>query len=123
METRRWTNPSQPQTLYLAQFLLYFTAAFALLGLVLGGGLGPIGLLVAGGGAAGAYGIANEKKWGYGLAVAVAVVVVGFQALLLLGDFSLLANISFLINAMFDVALAVLLLHPQSRDYQKVWFR
>jgi hypothetical protein len=123
METRRWTNPSQPQTLYLAQFLLYITAAFAVLALLLGGGLGLIGLLVAGGGAAGAYGIANEKKWGYGLAVAVAVLVLGFQALALLRDFSLLANISFLINLMFDVALAALLLHPQSRDYQKVWFR
>ena len=27
-----------------------------------------------------------------------------------------------LINLMFEIALVALLLHPQSRDYQKIWF-
>lgn len=119
METRRWTNPTQPQTLYLAQFLLYFSAAFALLGLLfgLGGSLIPL----VGGFAA--FGIANEKKWGWLLGVAIALLNLGFQALVVLGDFGLLGNVSFLIGLMFDVALAVCLLHPQSREYQKVWFR
>ena len=31
METRRWINQSQPQTLYIAVFLLYINAAFTLL--------------------------------------------------------------------------------------------
>ncbi len=31
METRRWTNPSQPQTLYMATFLLYIEAFFNVL--------------------------------------------------------------------------------------------
>ena len=44
METRRWTNPSQPQTLYMATFLLYINAAFAL---IFGGFLNPIVIVVA----------------------------------------------------------------------------
>jgi len=45
METRRWTNPSQPQTLFLASVLLYIDAAFLLLGVLVGGGIGLIGLV------------------------------------------------------------------------------
>lgn len=119
METRRWTNPTQPQTLYLAQFLLYFSAAFALLGLLLGAGGSLIPLV----GGIAAYGIANEKKWGYVVGVGIAVLNLAFQAFVLFGSLRLLGNVNFLIGLMFDVALAVLLLHPQSRDYQKVWFR
>ena len=32
-------------------------------------------------------------------------------------------SIALLVNAMFPVALFALLLHPQSRDYQRIWFR
>jgi hypothetical protein len=28
-----------------------------------------------------------------------------------------------LINLLFEVALVALLLHPQSRDYQRIWFK
>jgi len=28
-----------------------------------------------------------------------------------------------IINLMFEVALVALLLHPQSRDYQRIWFK
>jgi hypothetical protein len=38
MAMRQWTNPSQPQTLQIAVFLLYMNAVFALLF----GGLGSI---------------------------------------------------------------------------------
>ena len=31
METRRWTNPSQPQTLQIAVFLLYIDAFFGVI--------------------------------------------------------------------------------------------
>ena len=31
METRRWTNPTQPQTLQIAVFLLYIEAVFGVL--------------------------------------------------------------------------------------------
>jgi hypothetical protein len=32
-------------------------------------------------------------------------------------------NVFYLINFLFDAALVALLLHPMSRDYQRIWFR
>ena len=109
-------NPSQPQTLQIAVFLLYFNAAFTLIFDL--GILGVFGLLIAAGSAAGGFGIANEQKWGYGLGVAMAFVPFAFR--LLFGG-SLLGGS--LINLMFEIALVALLLHPQSRDYQRIWFK
>ncbi|MBW8824760.1 MAG: hypothetical protein JF603_00160 [Acidobacteria bacterium] len=107
METRRWTNPTQPQTLQIAVFLLYINAVFVA---IYGGLFNPIGLLLIAGGVGGGYGIANEKRWGYTLALVVA----GIGVLFALHD---------IISLMFAAALAALLLHPQSRDYQRIWFR
>jgi hypothetical protein len=116
METRRWVNPSQPQTLQIAVFLLYFDAVFTLIFNL--GILGPIGLLIVVGSAAAGYGIANEQKWGYGLGIAMAVLP--FALRLAVGASILGGSI---INLMFEVALVALLLHPQSRDYQRIWFK
>jgi hypothetical protein len=33
------------------------------------------------------------------------------------------ANLGTLMNLMFEIALVALLLHPQSREYQRIWFR
>src|SRR5487761_667692 len=65
---RRFLDPSQPQTLQGAVMLCYITAVFGLLTLFALGLLSllPLGL------AFGAYGIANEKRWGYWLAVVLA---------------------------------------------------
>ena len=119
METRRWTNPSQPQTLQIAVFLLY---ANAVLGLLLGNVLNVwgalIGVLSLAGFAAGGFGIANEKKWGYQLAVAVACAEALTIVYLIFDGRVGGATISL----MFSVALVALLLHPQSRDYQRIWF-
>ncbi|HEY2331109.1 MAG TPA: hypothetical protein VGH94_04260 [Acidimicrobiales bacterium] len=112
METRRWTNPTQPQTLQIAVFLLYINAFFALLG-----GLPGAALLTAVGGVAGGFGIANDRKWGYNVGLAVAFLP--FVYTLATGG-SLLGT--GLINLMFEVALVALLLHPQSREYQRIWF-
>jgi lysylphosphatidylglycerol synthetase-like protein (DUF2156 family) len=116
METRRWTNPSHPQTLQIAVFLLYAKAAFALLGLLLGAGLGPVGFLVVLAYTAGAFGVANDQNWGYILAIAVAALVVVLSL-------SLGINFRNIISLMFDVALLVLLIHPQSRTYRSIWFK
>jgi uncharacterized membrane protein len=107
METRRWINHSLPQTLANAVLLLYISGAFDLL-------LGGLGILLAAGKVAAGYGIANEKKWGYNLAVIVAFLVV-FGALtgFLPGG---------LLSLLFDVVLVALLLHDQSREHQRVWF-
>lgn len=78
----------------------------------------PLGLLFIAGWAAAGFGIANEKRWGYGLGIALAflpfVLRIAFGFGLLGGD---------IIQLMFEVALVALLLHPQSRDYQRIWFR
>ena len=123
MHHRRWLNQSQPQTLLIACFLLYFNAALTLL-LTLSAsfsGIDTAYVLATLAGVPGAYGIANERRWGYYLAIGVAFV-------------------PFIINAVhnhnhnpfggapvltlvFEIALVALLLHTQSREYQKVWFK
>jgi hypothetical protein len=122
METRRWTNPSQPQTLYLAVVLFYINAVMSLIfgnAVDIFGFAGRLAFIV--GLAAGGFGIANEKKWGYALAVAAAVVQVGA----LIGVFGIdaITNLNVLVTFLFDIALVTLLLHPMSRDYQRIWFR
>lgn len=116
METRRWTNPTQPQTLQVAVFLLYIEAVFT----ALFGGIGSaIGIAIVAGGAAAGFGIANEKRWGYNLGLVMAFLPFALR-ILLNGPGGVLGND--IINTMFEVALVALLLHPQSRDYQRIWF-
>ena len=123
METRRWTNPTQPQTLQMAVILLYIEAVFGILfGRVFF--LFPLGLLLVVGQAAGGFGIANERKWGYWLSVAVATLGVLPIVVTLVNDgVGAILDIPFLIAMLFPVALFALLLHPMSRDYQRIWFR
>lgn len=125
METRRWVNPSQPQTLYMATVLSYINAGFAL---VLGGDTlfrwGPAwGILLLGAQVVGAYGIANEWRWAYLLAVVVATLaLVPFAELAISEGIGALVAPLTLLSMLFPVALFALLVHPQSREYQKVWF-
>jgi hypothetical protein len=120
METRRWTNPSQPQTLYMATFLLYFNAVF---GVLFGSIFSPIGFVAVIGAVAAGFGIANEKRWGYLLGVAVAILdLVPFLLYILSNGVSSLFDVSLLLAALFPVALFALLVHPMSREYQKIWF-
>jgi hypothetical protein len=115
----RWFNPHLPQTLQIGVLLLYLDAFFLFLGRAFALALG---LLLIVGMVAGAFGISNEKKWGYFVGLAAAVL----QVLLTLVVFSIseiFNSFDVLINFMFDVALVALLAHPQSREYQKIWFR
>lgn len=121
METRRWTNPGQPQTLQIAVFLLYINAVF---GVLFGEAFSPLGFLIVAGQAASGFGIANEKRWAYWLGVAVAVLGLLPFALVIAADgVGAIFNIGLLINLLFPVALLALLVHPMSRDYQRVWFK
>jgi nicotinamide riboside transporter PnuC len=115
MPDNRWIDTTQPQTLLIAVILLYLNAAFALLS-ILTGAISLVALATFLGVAAG-YGISNEKKWGYGLGIVVAVI--GLAVLVLSNPFAG-AN---LISLMFAIALVALLLHPQSREYQRIWFK
>ena len=119
MQTRRWLNPSQPQTLQIAVFLLYLDAAFGALNMILGG-FPLVGIAIAAGGAAAGYGIANEKKWGYILGLVMAFLPFALRVLIAGADALFATNV---LSLMFEIALVALLLHPQSRDYQRVWFK
>ena len=109
---QRFFDPSQPQTLQIAVILLYFEAFFTLIG---SAGLGlPFALAYGGGG----YGIANGKKWGYILGLVVALLWLATQFV----GRTLTSALNDPINLMFAIALVALLVHPQSREYQKIWF-
>ena len=133
MQSRRWLNPSQPQTLQIAVILLYLNAAFGLvlrsytafweLARWIGADAAEYaGVLSFAGMAVAAFGIANEKKWGYllGVVLTSAEVLLLFVAI---GDLANLLRAGNLITLLFTVARAALLLHPMSRDYQRVWFK
>jgi hypothetical protein len=124
MERRRWVNPAQPQTLQIATFLLYFNAAFGVLALIIRpGSYGGVWLLLALGVIFGqvlaGWGVANELKWAYPLAIVMAVLPFLLRFFLLGNPFAG-ADI---LSLMFEIALVALLIHPQSRDYQRIWFK
>jgi hypothetical protein len=123
MERRRWLNQSQPQTLIIACFLLYFNAAATLL-FALGAsftGVRAIDVLAVAGGVVGAFGIANERRWGYYLAIGIAFVPFIYRAAVNSNHnpFGGASPITLLV----EIALVALLLHTQSREYEKVWFK
>ena len=111
MRQYRFLNQAQPQTLYIATLFCYIDAVFSLLG----GAIITAPLLFFGG-----FGVANEKKWGYAVAVVGAVLQVGL--LILVGGADVL-NFPLILNLIFDGALVALLLHPESRGYQRIWFK
>jgi hypothetical protein len=116
--TRRWLNQTQPQTLQIAVFLMYLDAAFLAL---FGGLFSPIGLLFVAGYVAAGYGIANERKWGYWLGVGIAAVRLALFLLPLLAGIDVLRADT--IGLLFAGAKLLLLVHPMSRDYQRIWFK
>lgn len=108
----------QPQTLQIAVFLLYIDAAFLLL---YGAFASVIGLALISGSVGAGYGVANERRWGYGLAIAIAVLGLLPYGLLLLRGGNLFG--SPVLGLMFAAAKFALLVHPQSRNYQRIWFK
>lgn len=102
--------------------LFYISAAFdVLFGQVFA--LFPIGLALTVAFAASGYGIANDRRWAYVLGVIVAGLQMALQVVLPLAlQFTVIFNPIFLLGALFPVALFALLVHPMSRDYQRIWF-
>jgi hypothetical protein len=115
---RHFFDASQPQTLQGAVMLSYINAAFGVV-MLLAGGLVPLVLVQVAEGV-GAYGIANERRWGYRLGVgsSVLILVVGIWWFVF-GHANFLSGF---LSLLFSLLLAALLLHPQSREYQRIWF-
>ena len=115
MAQHKWIDKTQPQTLQAAVLFSYLNAALALLTFVaLGAGFSLVLVLLAGT----AYGIANERRWTYWAAVAL-------SCLYLLGELVLLfdgGGFGGVLDLLFAGVLVALLLHPQSRQYQRIWF-
>lgn len=119
----KFFDPSQPQTLQIVTMLFYFTAALDLFFLLFGD-FQPVVLILDLIGALCAYGIANEKRIGYFGAMGIAGLKLGYLLLLVvIGGIGILLTLNGIIALMFDVAFLALLVHPQSREYQKIWFR
>lgn len=130
MNDMRWWNPSLPQTLQISVILSYVTGIFGLIGL--GGGIGflllwlgvsgvfalMLGLGALVGCVAAGLGISSERKWGWTLAVVLAVLVTLSTLIpLLAGQFQAILGL------IFDVAWVVALVHPMSREYQRIYFK
>ena len=97
--------------------LCYIQAVFAILSF---GTFGPWVFLILVGLVGGGFGIANEKKWGYFLAVATAVLQVGCLVARRTQPRRRQCDHR---ASRFDVLLVVLLSHPMSRSYQRIWFK
>jgi len=145
VERRLW-NPSLPQTLLIASFLLYANVVTALLFRSGNGGLFSVMVFsfLRSDGAAGAarnignllavahiigsvaagYLISNERRVGWRLGVVVAAAPLVATVVVLVAGYP--QRIGFfdldLIRLLFDAALFALLLHPQSREHQRIWF-
>jgi hypothetical protein len=84
----------------------------------------PIPLLIAIAGAIGAYGIANSRRWGYKLALTSSSIEMVFLVVLpfLQVGPELVFDLRYIILIVFPVALFCALIHPESREHQRIWF-
>jgi hypothetical protein len=144
MQTRQWTNRSLPQTLQIGLILLYIRAVTTLLGLnqqfITFPGSEfrsdftvknwPLQLVLVAVLAAGGYLIANERKIGWILGVIGAALPLVGRLLLMVGTSLSTVDVPQVapwryngFGLMFEVALFALLVHPQSRHYQRIWFK
>ena len=116
MAERQWVNRSHPQTLQGAVLFSYLNAALAVVyTLILGL---QAWLLVFALLAVAAYAIANDKRWGYWAGVVLA-------CLYLLGEIAALVtggSLGAVLDILFAGVLVALLLHPESRHYERIWF-
>jgi hypothetical protein len=130
METRRTTNATLPAGLYWAQIGLYAWAIYAI-GWTMGAAVSGIGsgnwvvlaLFFGSARALAAYGVSNEGKWGYWMALIVCAISIVPTLNDLVHDLSLLLHPGFYPLLGLPVAIVFCLLEPSSRDYERTWFR
>jgi hypothetical protein len=128
----------QPQTMQIATWLLYLNGFFALIGFMdksdwIGfarvdkGAIGSlIGLVVVASFIGGGYLMANDRKIGYRLALVAAFSPFALRIWILWSypGFSAIDKVTGndTIGFIFEAALCALLLHPQSREHQRLWY-
>ena len=146
---KKWFDRMQPQTLQIATWLLYFDGFFALVSLIdKSGYIGylrfqyPFGFLLGMISVAlyvlGGLLMANDLKIGYKLSVTAAAMpfILRFVAVRSLAqNFETQSPIGIsdyvtgrifggsIISIAFDIAVLALLLHTQSREHQRIWYR
>jgi hypothetical protein len=149
IDPKKWFDRMQPQTLQIATWLLYFDGFFALVSLIdKSGYLGylrfqyPFGSLLGIVSVAlyvfGGWLMANDLKIGYKLSVIAAAspFVLRFLAVRSLAqNFETQSPIGLsdyvtgrifggsVLSSAFDIAVLALLLHTQSREHQRIWYR
>jgi hypothetical protein len=141
LDFKKWFDRFQPQTLQIATWLLYFRGFFAVIDLLgdrarplrvfraqhelLGW---PVGLAVIAAFVGGGFLMANDRKLGYYLAIGAAFSPLALRVWLRIdvGASWTMANVLFgndLIGFIFEVALIALLLHPQSKEHVRIYYR
>ena len=115
MSERRWIDASQPQALRNGVVLAYLNAAWSVIYFLSGGGLRTLVFATLG---IAAFGIANDRRQAY----VAAVVLGGLSAVVQLGFLVHGPGQGGIFNLLFTVAMLALLLHPESREYQRIWF-
>jgi len=111
MQARSWLNRLHPQTLLSATMLLYIEGLFNLIREPNFGLLAMVGAAMF----PAAWGLANDRRWGWRLGVVTASLAVIWR----LSQYGLDNPVS----TAFSVVLLALLLHPTSREHQRIWFR
>ena len=138
LDPRKWFDRMQPQTMQIATWLLYLNGFFALIGFMdksdwIGfarvdkGALGSlIGLVVVASFIGGGYLMANDRKIGYRLALIAAFSPFALRIWILWSypGWGAIDKITGndTIGFIFEAALCALLLHPQSREHQRLWY-
>ena len=112
MEPRRWLNRSHPQTLLSGTMLLYIEGLFSLV-------RGEIPLLIGVAMFPAAWGIANDRRWGWRLGIGAAAV----NVIMPIQWHGLGSPMTLAFALLFPIVLLVLLVHPVSREYQRIWFK
>ncbi len=139
LDFKKWFDRFQPQTLQIATWLLYISGFFAFIDFLgtrgyLGfarvdkGALGfLVGILVVVAYVGGGFLMANDRKIGYRLALFAALSPFLLRIWILWGVpgislFDIVTGRN-TIGFIFDVALVALLMHPQSKDHQRIYYR
>ena len=138
LDPRKWFDRMQPQTMQIATWLLYLNGFFALIGFmdksewtgdarIEKGALGSlVGLIAVASFIAGGYLMANDRRIGYRLALVAAFspFILRIWILWSYPGWGAIDKITGndTIGFIFEAALCALLLHPQSREHQRLWY-